>query len=205
MNFIEFRHDLFDLVCFNINQVYAYHPEFDKNNLTNWAKKGYILKLRQGYYTFPEYLSFPGFTFYIAHRIYRPSYISLHTALSFYGLIPEAVSTITCVTSLKTRKFINDFGRFSYQSVKETAFFGYELKTVGDNKSFQIALPEKAIVDLFYFNPFYSTEKDFVDLRFDKDYLHDELDIDRFKSYSVRFSNSALEKRVERFIKAYEL
>jgi predicted transcriptional regulator of viral defense system len=130
MSFIEFRSQLFNLVCFNTNQVYAFDPSFDKNNLTNWVKKGYILKLRQGYYTFPEYFGESGFSLYLANKIYRPSYISLHSALSFYGLIPESVLTITSVSTLKTAEFENNFGRFSYNSVKESAYFGFVIKTL---------------------------------------------------------------------------
>ncbi|MDD3685817.1 MAG: hypothetical protein PHE56_03525 [Bacteroidales bacterium] len=205
MSFIEFRSQLFNLVCFNTNQVYAFDPSFDKNNLTNWVKKGYILKLRQGYYTFPEYLGESGFSFYLANKIYRPSYISLHSALSFYGLIPESVSTITSVSTIKTVEFENNFGRFLYNSVKESAYFGFVIKTTANGRNFYIAEPEKALLDLLYLYPFYKKETDFIDLRFDFDFLHDELDIEKLQLYSQKFGIIQLEKRVGKFLKAYEL
>ncbi|MCD7850081.1 MAG: hypothetical protein LUH63_10310, partial [Parabacteroides sp.] len=59
--------------------------DFDRNSLTRWVKKGYLIRLRQGYFAFSEYKSKPDYFLYFANRIYRPSYISLHTALSFYG------------------------------------------------------------------------------------------------------------------------
>jgi predicted transcriptional regulator of viral defense system len=90
MNFQEFRNAFYELALFTPSQVYSWQPGFDKNNLLNWVKKGFLLKLRNGLYTFPEYLAEPGFGLHIANRIYRPSYISLHSALSFYGMIPEA-------------------------------------------------------------------------------------------------------------------
>lgn len=205
MNFLEFRSHLFNLVCFNTNQVYAFDPSFDKNNLTNWVKKGYIFKLRQAYYTFPEYLSESEFSFYLANKIYRPSYISLHTALSFYGIIPEAVSTITSVSTLKTVEFVNDFGRYTYNSVKETSYFGYVIKTTGNGRNFYIAEPEKALLDLLYLYPFYKKEIDFIDLRFDFDFLHDELDVEKLQLYSQKFGIIQLDKRISKFLKAYEL
>jgi hypothetical protein len=52
----------------------------------------------------------------------------LHTALAFYGIIPEAVVQVTSVTSLKTASFRNEFGEYSYKNVKENLMFGYELK-----------------------------------------------------------------------------
>ncbi len=64
-----------------------------------------LVKLRQGWYAFPELLQRPDFSRYVACRIYRPSYISLHTALSMYGMIPEAVTSITSISTLKTARF----------------------------------------------------------------------------------------------------
>mgnify|MGYP001036189806 CR=1 FL=1 len=40
MNFLEFKEQLFDLACFNIYQIYAWQPNFNRNNLTRWVKKG---------------------------------------------------------------------------------------------------------------------------------------------------------------------
>ena len=47
MTFLEFKEQLFDLACFNIYQVYAWQPDFDRNNLTRWTKKGYLIRLRR--------------------------------------------------------------------------------------------------------------------------------------------------------------
>lgn len=119
MSFLEFKNKMFDLACFNIHQIYAWQSGFDRNNLTRWVKKGYLIRLRQGYFAFSEYKNKPDYSFYFANRIYRPSYISLHSALAFYGLIPEAVVQITSVTSLKTESFNNDSGEYSYKSIKK--------------------------------------------------------------------------------------
>ena len=143
--------------------------EIDRNNLTRWVKQGYLVKLRQGYYSFPEYLGKSDFALYLSKRIYKPSYISLHTALAFYGIIPEAVTQITAVSSLKTATFVNDFGDFSYIKIKKELLFGYELKPFGDH-TIQFAYPEKAILDLLYLYPFYNTEKEMEALRMDEYY-----------------------------------
>ena len=55
MNYIEFRRKMFDLACFNVNQVYTWQPDFNRNNLVRWTNQGLLIRLRQGYYTFPEY------------------------------------------------------------------------------------------------------------------------------------------------------
>jgi len=46
--------------------------------------------------------------------------------LSRYDLIPERVAVLTSVTRLKTQKFDNKLGHFTYQHVKAGLFFGFE-------------------------------------------------------------------------------
>jgi predicted transcriptional regulator of viral defense system len=205
MNYLEFKNRMFDLGCFNIHQVYAWRPNFDRNNFVRWANKGLLIRLRQGYYTFPEYKGKPDFALYFANRIYRPSYVSLHTALAFYGMIPEAVVQITSVTSLKTSSFCNDFGEYNYKSVKEVLMFGYDLKPLADGRAFQLARPEKAILDLLYLYPFYNTGQELEDLRLDEDFLQDDLDRKLLEEYMLKFENKALENRVQLLINTYGL
>jgi predicted transcriptional regulator of viral defense system len=205
MTFLEFKTKMFDLACFNIHQVYAWQPDFDRNNLARWAKKGYIIRLRQGYFAFSEYKNMPDYSLYFAGRIYRPSYISLHTALSFYGMIPEMVVQITSVTSLKTASFNNGFGEYSYKSVKENLLFGYDLKPMTDNRAIPFASPEKALLDLLYLYPFYDNEQELEELRLDEDYLIDDLNKDLLTDYCVQFQSKALDHRIKLLFKTYDL
>lgn len=205
MNYLDFRQKMFNLACFNINQIYAWQPHFDRNNLTRWINKGLLVRLRQGYYTFPEYKVKTDFIYYFANRIYQPSYISLHTALSFYGIIPEAVVQITSVTTLKTVTFINEFGEYSYKTIKDDLIFGYDLKPMKDGRTLKFAKPEKSLLDLLYLYPFYNTESEMQELRLDEDFIHNDLNIDILKEYTAKFNNKALEMRVKKLIKAYSL
>ena len=205
MNYLEFKNRMFDFGCFNTPQVYAWNPDFDRNNFVRWVKKGLLLRLRQGYYTFPEYKSKPDFTLFFANRIYRPSYISLHTALAFYGIIPEAVVQITSVTSLKTASFQNEFGEYVYKSTREELMFGYDIKPFANGQSIQLALPEKALLDILYLYPFYNSKQEMEDLRLDEDFLLDELDPQRLEDYMLKFKSKALQKRVELLKDAYGL
>ncbi|MEA5128156.1 MAG: hypothetical protein VB074_08240 [Proteiniphilum sp.] len=205
MTFLEFKNKMFDLACFNIYQIYAWQPDFDRNNLTRWTKKGYLVRLRQGYFAFSEYKNKPDYSLYFANRIYRPSYISLHTALAFYGIIPEAVVQISSVTSLKTASFANDFGEYSYNNVKENLMFGYGLKLMADNRTIQFAVPEKALLDLLYLYPFYNNEQELEELRLDEDYLQDDLSKDLLMDYCAKFQNKALDGRIRLLFKTYGL
>ena len=92
--------------------------------LSREVKAGKIFKIINGLYetnaNTPCYL--------LAGSIYGPSYISFEYALSYYGLIPERVSTI-----------IPDLA-YPEEII---------LKTEGDY-SYQIATPEKALCDKLY-------------------------------------------------------
>lgn len=205
MNYLEFRERLYPMGCFNTNQVMLWEKDFDRNNLTRWCQRGLLVKLRNQYYAFPEYRQVPDFSRYVANRIYAPSYISLHSALSFYGMIPEEVVQLTSVTTLKTAKFENSFGTFHYQNVKTPLYFGYELKTMQNGRALLFATPEKALLDLLYLNPYYKTEQDMEELRLDEDFMQSEFDRERFSNFLSRMGSKALEQRVRCLIKVYGL
>lgn len=196
MNFIKFRSRFVSLACFSTDQIYASYPGFDRNNLGRWVKQGYLIRLRQGYYTFPEYREMKDFAWYFANRIYKPSYISLHTALSYYGIIPESISQITSVTTLKTASFSNDFGEYSYKSIRDDLMFGYDLKEMEGGRCIMFATPEKALIDLLYLYPFYNSEHELSELRLDESYMEEELIMGRLLEYAGRINSKALFRRI---------
>lgn len=83
--------------------------------------------------------------FQIANFLYSPSYVSLESALSFYGIIAQFPYQISSMTPKKT-KTIKTLGKeFSYSHIKPELFFSYEKK-----EKFLIATPEKALFDYLY-------------------------------------------------------
>lgn len=205
MNFQQFRSAFFETLVFTTNQVYAWQPGFDKNNLGRWVRKGYLVKLRNGYYSFPEYLGKADLALYIANRIYRPSYISLHSTLAFYGIIPESVVQVTSVTTLKTMALINPFGTYSYQTVNEALMFGYDIKPVEKGLTLMIANPEKALIDLLYLYPFYNRPEDFKDLRLDEEFMTEQINAGLMREYAARINRRALMERTGVLLKTYGL
>ena len=203
MNYLEFRDKVLPMGCFNIRQVLLWFPNFDRSNVIRWVKKGYLTKLRNEYYAFTECQHIPDFQLLVANKIYNPSYVSLHSALSFYGMIPEMVVQTTSVTTLKTERFTNDFGEFSYNNVKKELFFGYESKLLDDNHSVLFATPEKALLDLLYLYPFYNTSEEIENLRLDDSFMQEEFDLERFKNYLALFNSKALEKRASILLKTF--
>ena len=205
MTYQSFYNQWHHLACFSTTQVRAIYPDFNRSNYLQWQKAEYIVPLRQGWYAFADYINKPDYARYIASKIYAPSYISLHTALSYYGMIPEAVVEITSITTRKTAHFENKFASFSYQTVKPDLFWGYEPKLMRDGQSFMLATPEKAIIDLLYLYPQYSTPNQMRELRLDDDFMHDELNVERLLDYTKRIGSPVLNKRVKILINAYDL
>lgn len=86
----------------------------------------------------------------IANRIYEPSYISFDSALSFYGIIPETIYTVTSATTKATREFKINNINFTYSRIKKPVYTGYRLiKYLND--TVLIAEPGKALADYLYF------------------------------------------------------
>lgn len=213
VKYLEFKSRLLPEGCFTIHQAKAYFPTFDRNSLTRWTQKGLLIKLKKEWYAFPEMLQRPDFARYIAGRIYRPSYVSLHTALSIYGMIPEAVASITSVTTLKTVRIENSFGQYAYQNVKAQMFFGYKpvvlpaaASAINPPKQvWMLAFPEKALLDLLYLYPFYDNDAELEQLRLDEDFMCNDLNLDRLKEYLQRIGNKYLESRANKLLKLYAL
>lgn len=111
------------------------------------TQKKFFTKLRNGLYALED--KRPNL-YFAANKMYRPSYVSLETALSYYGIIPEVVYSITSVTPKSTREF-DAFGiDFSYTRIKQKAFRGYTTRKEGDT-TVLFAEPEKALADYLYF------------------------------------------------------
>ena len=130
MNYITFRERFHDYACVSTEQVLAAFPNFDRGNYLTWLGKGYIKRLRRSWYAFADVANKPGISEYFAGKIYSPSYLSCEHVMARTGLIPESVVQFTSVTSLKTASFKNDFGEFSYRSVKPELMFGVAGRTV---------------------------------------------------------------------------
>lgn len=205
MNYISFYQQWHQFGCFSIHQIEGIHPEFNRSNLYHWQQAGYIIPLRQQWYCFSDCIATPDFARYVAGMIYAPSYISLHTALAAYEMIPEAVTAITSVGTRKTIQYDNVLGHYTYQTIRPKLFFGYEMKNMMDGKRYAMATPEKALLDLLYLYPEYKTENDMLNLRLDEDFLNEELDKSRLEYYAQIIDCKTLNTRLQTLRKAYNL
>jgi predicted transcriptional regulator of viral defense system len=85
----------------------------------------------------------------LANLMYGPSYVSLEYALQFHGLIPEAVKTVTSVTTGRRKSFTTPVGRFEYEHLAPRYFsLGIDIVNLEEGgRAFFIASPEKALFD----------------------------------------------------------
>jgi hypothetical protein len=116
------------------------------------SKKGLIEPIKQGVYLLSEDLASRHYSKDIlANIIYGPSYISLETALSFYGFIPERVLTTTSVCFGRGKAFSTPVGEFKYHHIKSSIYpLGVQLKEVFQGAYCQYASPEKALLDFIH-------------------------------------------------------
>ena len=139
---------------FSFEDLCVFYPEEKRSNLrqylSRWKKQGWLQSLKKGLYelTYPQGRGVPDF--YIANKIYAPSYISLETALSYYSIIPEVSMAVVSITAKATRRFKNSHGLFIYRSVRPGSFRGYIIEK-HNGFDILIAEPEKALVDYLYF------------------------------------------------------
>ncbi len=117
--------------------------------INNECKKGILVKIKRGLYSDDLYNDKE----VIANICYNPSYISFEYALSYYGIIPEFVSTYTSATFGKKNNKIYHMkdSTFDYRSVPDEVFpMGILIMKNSKGISYKIASKEKALCDLLY-------------------------------------------------------
>ena len=109
------------------------------------ADKGLLIRLTNGIYETDKNAD-PCF---LASSILSPSYLSFDWVLSYYGLIPEKVVSITSAAlgNRKNKTFENYFGRYEYTDIPAKAFPEGLAYLENGEYSVKIATKEKAICD----------------------------------------------------------
>ena len=164
-----------------IESLYPELKSADKK-VTLLEKQGIIIRLKRGLYVInPEYSGKTLSSELIANHLYTPSYISMSTALRYYGLIPEAVYVHQSMTVKHSRSFQTPVGYYDYKHISKEAFPIGVRSMYKDNYAFLIASPEKALCDLI-------ANSSKVNLRYMKDveiYLEQDISMDMDKFYKM--------------------
>ncbi len=132
------------LLAGNIN------PQIVRLQLSRWVNSGRIYQLRRGIYSIaPPYQKIKPHPFLVANLLQKASYVSLQSALSYYGLIPEVVNFTTSVSTGRPEKLETPLGIYEFRHLKTDLLFGYRMTNFGDQSAL-VATPEKALLDLIY-------------------------------------------------------
>lgn len=120
----------------------------------NLELAGKVIRLKQGLYVVDPTISRVALsTELIANHIYAPSYVSMSSALRYYGLIPETVYTTQSMTIKHSRSFDTPIGRFDYTFMNRDAFHIGVTSINKQSYAFLMATPEKALCDLIANSP----------------------------------------------------
>lgn len=157
--------------------------ELVKNGLLTTLKKGLYVPGPKLNIQRPE-------PFLIANHLWGPSYVSLESALSHWGFIPERVYEISSVTIKDTKTYKTDIGRFSYRHIRAPYYsFGIRSVSLTPKQVALIASPEKALCDKIIMTAgvFLRSTKQvqaflIEDMRLDEDKLR-ELDLAEMSSW----------------------
>ena len=148
-----------------------------------WLEKnGFIIRLKRGLYVVnPEHSGKTLSSELIANHLYAPAYISMSSALRYYGLIPEAVYVKQSMTVKHSRSFQTPVGYYDYKYISRKVFpIGVRSIHKGDY-AFLMASPEKALCDLI-------AHSSKVNLRYMKEvemYLEQDIRMDMEEFYKM--------------------
>lgn len=161
---------------------------------------GEIIHIRRGLYCLaPKYQKKKLNLYALAEHIYGPSYISLESALSWHGWIPEAVYTMTSVSLGKSKEFTTPLGAFSYSRVPQKVFYAGVERLMDDaGDIFLMASPIKALADYVYVH-----KKDWTGLKPAAENLR--IESEEFESISSEDFDILIEnytsRQVQKFLK----
>ncbi len=153
------KSELINLPYFSLSQASLYYSSRNVAlvNISRLLKGWIIQKIRKWYYVHSDFIARLNHSwemndyleFIATNIIYTPSYISSEYILYESGVLTENVYGFTLISTKKTKKLKNDFGRFSYRSIKKI-FFDDFVEVQKNNFTIYKATKEKALFDYFY-------------------------------------------------------
>ncbi len=210
MTYREFYKAMHPFVVFSYEDIRGVYGSVDRRRLYEWSAKGYVIPLIKGHFVFSEFLGVDGLELLVSNKIYEPSYVSTEYVMSQHSLIPEAVYTITAVSTRKTNRFSTAAGDYRYRKIKGELFTGYDLMKINiafsgkqTARYVRIACLEKAFFDFIYFRNKSLAGEEIANYRFDGEILA-SLDKDRLYAYSQLAGRKSLESTLTNILKYYD-
>ena len=177
------------------------HKASFRVQLGRWVKAGNIVQLRRGLYAFaPPFQKKNPSQNFLASVLRAPSYVSLEKAFEIHGMIPEAVFTVTSVTTRRPGVYDTALGRFEYQHIQPRLFWGYTA-IVEDGQTWYVAHPEKALLDFIYLRSVRLTPAYLEEWRLQN---FEALDLPRLLEYGRRFEKPGMLRAAKTLIQFSE-
>jgi predicted transcriptional regulator of viral defense system len=171
-------------------------PAHVRRQLSRWTQAGRLHQIRRGLYSLaPPYQKTKPHPFVVANRLVRGSYVSLQSALGYYGLIPEYVPVVTSVTSGRPGHWETALGEYQYRHIQSALLRGYAWTEVSPGQSAFVASPEKALLDLIYLEPGADDPAYLQELRLQNT---ERLDLGVLVRLAERFAKPKLRRAVDR-------
>lgn len=204
MKYLDFQNTFNNRFLIDLREVRNIFPDFDSRRFYEWQKKGYLKKIINSFYVFPDRNINESKINFIANKLNEPSYLSLEYALRYYNLIPEIVYLITSVTTRKTKMLKTPIGNFQYRALKENLFFGYKIIELG-GISFKIAEPEKALLDFLYLRGDIKNNNDLKELRINPEIFNEIMNIKKIEEYLQIFNSDSLRQKIDKLIRILKI
>ncbi|MBI2522034.1 MAG: hypothetical protein HYV97_16575 [Bdellovibrio sp.] len=125
-----------------------------RDKLKNLVRSRDLIHIKQGLYLLGEKYKRSYSKEVLSGMIYGPSAISFEYALSYHGMIPERVETVTCICFKRDKNFTTPVGAFHYKYIAKDLYpvgLKFHQTELGN---FFMATKEKALCDLAYFQKF---------------------------------------------------
>lgn len=175
------------------SQLTAYKSPRQK--IVELEKEGSLIRLKRGLYVVSPKISGKLLSIeLIANHMYGPSYVSMESALRYYGMIPEKTYSVDSMTIKRSRKFDNTIARFKYTYCPSSYYAIGVNQEMKEGYSFLIASPEKALCDVIIYTP----QLRLRSMKAMQEYLCDDLRLDMdefFKMNTFIFEECALHNK----------
>lgn len=170
--------------------------------ISRWVASGHLIQLKRGYYLLAsQYRKVEPDLRYVANMLVSPSYVSMQYALGYFGLIPEAVAAVTSITTVRPQTITTPIGRFEYRHAHPRLFWGYETRDPLGKMPLQMALPEKALLDLIYLTPGKIAREFFESLRLQH---LETINMERLTEFAWKFGGFKMKRALKAFCEYLE-
>ena len=128
------------MACLNVDKAHA------SKLMARLQDSGHLVHVKRGLWVFPEEITSMALSEHLTAPF--PCYVSLQSALYFHGMISQIPDLVYVASVARTRVYRTPLGTYSIHHVHPSFFFGFD-----NAGGFNMASPEKAIIDVLYLGP----------------------------------------------------